>query len=117
MNIINNNIRVSENYISPAQEHVKPAAAPNFQEILENKIIFSKHANMRLSSRDINLSPEQIERVETGVTKARQKGISESLVLVDNLALVVSIKNKFVITAMENDGENIFTNIDGAVIV
>ena len=112
-----NNLRVAENLINRVPEQKKNAQAPNFQEILENKLIFSKHANVRLSSRDINLSPEQLTRVETGVTRAKQKGISESLVLIDNLALVVNIKNKLVITAMERDGENVFTNIDGAVIV
>ena len=116
MNVLNIN-RISENIPAPAHEINKNAAAVNFHDILENKIIFSKHANLRLSSRDISLSPEQMKRVETGVTKARSKGISESLVLVDNLALVVSIKNKLVITAMEQDSDNIFTNIDGAVIV
>ena len=46
-----------------------------------------------------------------------QKGINDSLVLVDGIALVVNVKNKVVITAMNSDNENIFTNIDGAVIV
>ena len=116
MNIINN-MRIPENPVNRAAEGVKSAAGANFQEILENRIIFSKHANTRLSSRELSLSPEQLERVETGVTRARQRGIVESLVLIDNLALVVNIKNKLVITAMERESDNIFTNIDGAVIV
>ena len=116
------NMNIIKNYPIHPEANVqtrdkKTAAAGNFQEILENKIIFSKHAHTRLSSRDLNLSPEQMQRVETGVFKARQKGINESLVIVDDLALVVSVKNKIVITAMERDNESIFTNIDGAVIV
>jgi len=85
----------------------------------ENKLQFSKHASERLKLRDINLSDHQLERIENGVTKAKQKGIKESLVLIDNIALVVNTKNNIVITAMEQtkENENIYTNIDGAVIV
>lgn len=100
----------------------------SFQSILnkniENKTVngslqFSKHAAMRLNSRDINLSNDQLKRLETGVEKAVKKGINDSLVLIDDIALVVNVKNKIVITAMNKDSnnDNVFTNIDGAVIV
>lgn len=97
----------------------------SFQDVL-NKTIdgnselqFSKHASMRLKSRDIKISNEQMERIENGVTKAKSKGIKDSLVLVDNIALVVNTRKNIVITAMEQtqSNENIYTNIDGAVIV
>ncbi len=99
---------------------------PNsFQDILNNtikdnaKLQFSNHASIRLKSRNINISAEQMQRIENGVTKAKEKGIKDSLVLVDNIALVVNTKKNIVITAMESTGEseNIYTNIDGAVIV
>lgn len=96
----------------------------NFDEILKNKIDssnlqFSKHATMRLNNRSIILSNDQIKRIEAGVNKAVQKGIQDSLVLVDDVALVVNVKNRIVITAIDKNSsnENIFTNIDGAVIV
>jgi flagellar operon protein len=97
----------------------------SFKEILNNtveatsELQFSKHATQRLKLRDINLSDSQLTRIENGITKAKQKGIKDSLVLVDNIALVVNTKNNIVITAMEQakDNENIYTNIDGAVIV
>lgn len=76
---------------------------------------------MRLNNRDISLSADQLKRVEEGVETADKKGIKDSLVLVDNVALVVNVKNRVVITAMNqnknNNNENVFTNIDGAVIV
>ena len=72
---------------------------------------------MRLNDRKVSLSSEQIKRVESGIEKASQKGINDSLVLVDDIALVVNVKNKVVITAMNGNNDNIFTNIDGAVIV
>ncbi|MCL2874017.1 MAG: flagellar protein [Defluviitaleaceae bacterium] len=96
----------------------------SFGDVLGNKIaenqpiIFSKHASLRLNSRNINLSGEQIARVENGLTQARQKGINDSLVVVDDIRLVVNVKSKTVITAMQSvTDNNIFTNIDGAVIV
>lgn len=80
---------------------------------------FSKHASMRLQNRNINLSREQNERLETGVRKAGEKGIHDSLVIVDSLAFIVNIPNKTVVTALEKSeaDESIFTNIDGAVIM
>ena len=77
---------------------------------------FSKHANERLATRNINLSAEQMERLENGTTKAREKGIRESLVMVDDLAFIVNVKNNTVITAVGDTADSIFTNIDGAVI-
>jgi flagellar operon protein len=91
-----------------------------FNEQLESgkRLQFSKHAASRLSSREIALSDEQIQRVENGVMNAYAKGINDSLVLVDEVALVVNISSRTVITAIGRDsGKNIFTNIDGAVIV
>lgn len=96
----------------------------SFQEILEQKanisseVKFSKHANQRLESRNINLSKEQLGRLNQGVTQARDKSINESLVMMDNLAFIVNVKNNTVVTALEqSEQNNIFTNIDGAVIV
>ena len=88
----------------------------DFHSVLQD-IQFSRHANTRLNARDINLSTDQLKRVEGAISKAREKGIRDSLVLVDDIALVVNIKNKMVITAMSRRNDNIFTNIDGAVIV
>lgn len=80
---------------------------------------FSKHAAMRLDNRNLSLTSEQMKRVEDGVDKASRKGINDSLILVDDIALVVNVRNKIVITAMNKDikSDNTFTNIDGAVIV
>ena len=61
----------------------------------------------------------QIERLKEGAQKAQEKGIRESLVIVDQLAFIVNIPNNTVVTAMNHGdtAENIFTNIDGAVII
>jgi flagellar operon protein len=100
-----------------------------FQDILQQKLTgtgdtvtplkFSKHASMRLDQRDITLSAEQSERLEAGVQKAGEKGIEESLVIVDSLAFIVNVPNQTVVTAMDQSEsmDNVFTNIDGAVII
>ena len=79
---------------------------------------FSKHAANRLSERNIELSDKVMDRLSAGMQAAGQKGINESLVMVDQLAFIVNVKNQTVITALdgaETEG-NVFTNIDGAVI-
>lgn len=80
---------------------------------------FSKHAELRLQARNINLTAAQKEKMSAAVAKAEAKGVKDSLVLMDNLAFVVNIRNRTVITAANNGElkENVFTNIDGAVIV
>ncbi|MBC8204196.1 hypothetical protein ISS30_10410 [bacterium] len=98
--------------------------APNFADVLQDMlstpdIIFSAHAVSRLIDRNITLNQEQIDRIRGGVGKAEAKGANDSLVLLNDLAFVVSIKNHTVITAMSGPGlkDNVFTNIDSAVIV
>ena len=98
----------------------------SFTDILRSKqtqtdteLKFSKHAASRLANRQIDLTEEQMKRLEDGTKKASEKGIQESLVLIDQYAFIVSVKNHTVITAMEQNetDDNIFTNIDGAVIM
>ena len=85
----------------------------------ETGLKFSKHASMRLNERDIILTQNQRTRLENGVDAASKKGINDSLVLVDNLAFIVNVPNKTVVTAMDQTetNSNVFTNIDGAVIM
>ena len=78
---------------------VKTTDGKSFQEILESaqsssrEVRFSKHAAQRLSNRNIELTQNQKERLQAGTAKASQKGIRESLVLVDQLAFIVNIPN------------------------
>ncbi len=106
---------------------LKTSGTLSFQEVLEKtkdsgvqdavgSLRFSKHANQRLESRNIDLSQNQLNRLQNGTQKAREKGIKESLVMIDNLAFIVNVKNNTVVTAVNDDGDGVFTNIDGAVI-
>jgi len=97
---------------------------PSFAEILEQKktqgcseLKFSKHANERLVSRNIDLTESQKERLQSAVKAAEAKGIKESLVMMDNLAFIINVKNNTVVTAVTGGEERIFSNIDGAVVV
>ena len=84
-----------------------------------SKLKFSKHAAARLNEREIILTDSQSIRLENGVKQASEKGINESLVLVDSLAFIVNVPNRTVVTAMDQTetNSNVFTNIDGAVII
>lgn len=109
--------------ISPQQNLTEGGFS--FQEVLQKKVQtdnnlrFSKHASVRLQQRGIDLTDGQLERLMDGTRKAGQKGIKDSLVIVDELAFIVNVPNSTVVTAMDSKDavENIFTNIDGAVIM
>ncbi len=101
------------------------AAAGRFESILRQKqaetaeIKFSKHAEYRLQSRNISLTQAQRDKMKEAVAKAESKGVKDSLVLMDDMAFVVNVRSRTVITAANSAElkENVFTNIDGAVIV
>ncbi len=80
---------------------------------------FSKHALNRLSSRGIEMTKEQFTRLNEGKLMADEKGIKESLILVDDFKFIVNVPNNTVVTALNGEETNgkVFTNIDGAVIV
>ena len=93
----------------------------SFTDQLRSKIDgvkFSAHANTRIKSRNIELTPEILGKLEKAVSGAASKGARDSLILMKDLAFIVNIPNRTVITAMDGDSmkENVFTNIDSAVI-
>lgn len=142
-NMINNNINSIERMTEAISKRKKQDVnatynGPSFTEILSRQksideliadrteetvvsggIRFTKHADARLMQRNIRLTDEQMTRLEEGTRKASDKGIKESLVLVDDLAFIVNTDKKMVITAIDqNSSEDyIYTNIDGAVII
>lgn len=92
----------------------KPGAAPRTGELT-----FSAHAQARLQERNIALSAQNLQRLDRGVRLAEAKGSVNSLVLMDDTAFIVSVKNKVVITAIPRHDavDNVFTQIDSATIV
>ena len=101
-----------------------PRVRENFAEVLEKQqrgmdVKLSAHAQERLRQQNITISPQDISRISDATRKAEQKGSRESLILLKELALVVNIKNKTVITAVDRarQKDKIFTNIDSTVIL
>ncbi|MBI5807972.1 MAG: flagellar protein [Ignavibacteriales bacterium] len=102
------------------QKRVGREAANQFEAIFKEeleKVKFSNHALKRLESRNIQLSENEILKIQDAVEKAEAKGSRDSLVLMDKTAFIVNIPNRTVVTAIEvaNSNENVFTNIDSVV--
>jgi flagellar operon protein len=93
----------------------------SFDKVLQkelNQLTFSKHAQQRLETRHIELSDHDMSTLEQAVDRAAQKGGRDSLILLRDLAFIVNVPNRTVVTAMDGErlSENVFTNIDSAVI-
>ena len=121
-------IRQLENrLINSAKPRVDKQVKTNkdFNQILQTiqgkdeEIKFSKHATERLNSRNLGLNQDEMFRLETAFNKAESKGVKDALFLMDDKAFIASIENKTIITTVSKEQlkENVFTNIDGAVII
>jgi flagellar operon protein len=91
------------------------AQAPVTQQPLK----FSAHAQQRLESRNIRLTQDDVAKMNAMADKAAAKGSKQSLFMMRDVAMVVSITNRTVITAVDQSSmkENVFTNIDSAAII
>lgn len=80
---------------------------------------FSNHAIERMRTRGISYSPEDISKLSDAISRAAAKGSKDSLVLMNDSALIVSVKNNTVVTVMDKNAlkENVFTNIDSTVVI
>ena len=80
---------------------------------------FSRHAINRVVERNIELSHDDLERLNDGIKLAEEKGLDDTLILLDDAAFIVSVKNNTVITTVNRDEMtgNVFTNIDGTVVI
>ena len=89
------------------------------KESEEGQLKISKHAQARADERGIELRPALIQDIKTAVDKAREKGIKDMVVIGKDGAFVVNVTNNVVVTSMDQMEmkNNIFTNIDGAVII
>lgn len=102
---------------SPAQTS---AGARTFQDVFHESLVkLSHHAEVRLQQRGIELKPEQMAKIQTAIENAEAKGARESLLLIDNMAMIVNVKNKTIVTALDGAAmkNNVFTQIDSAVVI
>lgn len=130
--MIDNNILFPQPIQAPVKPK-QPTTAPGargtgsgtpFAQVLDQKLTgqpvrLSQHAQERLKSRGITLSETDMKQLEGAVDSVAQKGGKESLIMMGDAALVVSVKNRTVVTAMDRQGMkgNVFTNIDSAVVL
>ena len=110
---LNNNVQL---------QNIRKNEVSCFKDLLNekigNEVVFSKHANERIQERNIDVSGEITEKLNEASVQAKDKGLKNVLVMIDNLGFIISTANNKVITAVNSQElkENIFTNIDGAVI-
>ena len=108
-----------------SQNAAKNGSSVSFNSVLQKSIDesqelkFSRHATERISDRNIEMTPQTMAKLNEAVDKAEAKGSRESLILMQDAAFVVSVKNRTVITAVDKDGlnQNVFTNIDSAIVM
>jgi flagellar operon protein len=97
----------------------KPIDGNSFAETLSEvqNVRFSNHAQKRLEYRNINLTEDGMTRLANAVDKAEKRGGKESLVMVDDMAFIVNVRDRLVVTALDskNRGEGVFTQIDSVV--
>jgi flagellar operon protein len=99
---------------------VKGPAMPGATSVAaQDGVKFSNHAIERMKTRGITFSPEDVSRLSEAVGKAAAKGSKDSLILMNDSALIVSVKNKTVVTVMDKNAlkENVFTNIDSTIVM
>jgi len=107
----------------PVRPSVQAPQGPAFADVLRDTqgtqpLHFSKHAVQRLERRNLDVDPTSMRRLQDGVDRAAGKGARDAVVLVDDTAFVVSVRNRTVVTAVGKDQmkDHVFTNIDSAVI-
>ncbi|MBS4536048.1 flagellar protein [Clostridium sp. D2Q-14] len=93
----------------------------SFEKILNDveKLKFSNHAVKRIDERKISIDNDDVLKINDAIDKAKEKGVEQALILMDNKAFIASVKNNTIITSINSEQlkNNIFTNIDGTVII
>lgn len=107
----------------------RPASLPkgergdSFREILSEQVRaplkFSAHATERMNQRSIPMDSSTMLKINEAMDKAASKGLDDTLILTGDAAFIVSVKNRTVVTALDRNSlnGNVFTNIDGAIVV
>ena len=109
----------------PSVSTPKNEPSVSFADVLKNtieknsEVNFSNHAIKRAVDHNMDITDDELNRLNEGVRLASEKNLDDTLILVGEKAFVVSVKNNTVITTVNNNSiqGNVFTNINGAVIV
>ena len=128
--VINGKLHLIEDISSVSSNSINKtnsskAAGTDFKDILNKEIgkneacVISKHAEERLRQRNIQFNEADMRQINEGINKAEAKGSKDCLICYKGNALVTSIKNRTVITAVDQDAGkgNVFTNIDSVLFI
>lgn len=101
-------------------QYNQKSSSSTFDDIFQgelDKVKFSSHALKRLESRNINITENELSKIQNAFEKAESKGAKDSLIMMDNTAFIVNVPNRTVVTALDvnESKENVFTNIDSVV--
>ncbi len=115
----------TEKIVNKSRHEINDTLKTTFQSVLnerignDNSLQFSSHATKRINQRNIELTPAHLSRLEEGLGRVKQKGSQSSLLLMDKMAYIVSVRNQTVVTALSKEAtqSNVFTNIDSVAIV
>lgn len=91
-----------------------------FRDMLDAKVLkFSHHAELRMQQRGIHLQPESLTKIMNAVEEAATKGAQDSLIVFRDIAMIVNVPSRTVVTAMDGGQmrSNVFTQIDSAIIL
>jgi flagellar operon protein len=104
---------LGKNLSTNANANAAPAKLP------AGEVKFSNHAIDRMTARGISFNAEDMQKINKAVDKAAAKGSKDSLLLMNDTALIVSVKNKTIVTVMDKNAlkENVFTNIDSTIVM
>lgn len=123
-NFIDPTIRGIQPKIKQTTRNIKKEYNKSFGDILDKKIqkneenvVFSKHANQRFEQRNIKLTETEIEKISDAINRADEKGIKNSLIMMDDIVLIANIKSRTIVTAVDSAKDKVFTNVDGVVSI
>lgn len=105
----------------PGRPQRSAPAGTSFADVLSRateQVHLTRHAQKRIERRELNLDPQRLARLNSAITRAAEKGGRNSVVMLDDLAVVVNVRERTVITAMPKEGnhQRVFTNVDSVVI-
>ncbi|MGP4075610.1 TIGR02530 family flagellar biosynthesis protein [Halobacillus sp. K22] len=106
---------------APQRKKTESKTESSFQKVLNEvqTLKISKHAEKRLKERNIEIDQNKWKEISNKMAEAKSKGVTDSLVITNQAAIVVSNKNNTVVTALgrEEASSQIFTNINGTIVL
>src|SRR5690554_6189834 len=108
--------------LQPKTIEKQPVKDKSFQTFLkeaqtEQPLKISKHAQKRLDERNIHINETEWTNIQAKMIEAKNKGITDSAIVLKDAILVASTKNNTIVTAMARDEEQVITNINGTIIL